>query len=129
MNLQTLLSFGRNPPLAPSAADDIGRLRDRLLNDALLWIAAVSVPALSLSISRVVTLGWRPLFLGQVVMVLIIWGIRQLLGELPGNAVSFAEPGSITLGVSLAPVPAEADRVWIRFGIEDTGVGIAPEER
>ena len=78
MNLQTLLSFGRNPPLAPSAADDIGRLRDRLLNDALLWIAAVSVPALSLSISRVVTLGWRPLFLGQVVMVLIIWGIWLL---------------------------------------------------
>ena len=58
--------------------DDIGRLRDRLLNDALLWIAAVSVPALSLSVSRMVTLGWRPLFLGQIVMVLIIWGIWLL---------------------------------------------------
>lgn len=78
MNFQTLLSAGRNPTSTPATADDIGCLRDRLLNDALLWIAAVSVPAVSLSISRVVTLGWRPLFLGQIVMVMIIWGIWLL---------------------------------------------------
>ncbi len=75
---QIFLSASRGPPMTQAATDDIGRLRDQLLNDALLWIAAVSVPALSLSISRVVTLGWRPLFLGQVVMVLIIWGIWLL---------------------------------------------------
>lgn len=78
MNAQTWLSASGDSPVMRSAGDDISRLRDRLLNDALLWIAAVSVPALSLSISRMVTLGWRPVFLGQVVMVLIIWGIWLL---------------------------------------------------
>lgn len=53
--------------------------------------------------------------------------IQQLLGELLGNAISFTERGSISLDVSIAPLPVEPDRIWIRFEIEDTGCGIAPE--
>jgi signal transduction histidine kinase len=83
MNAQAWLSVGRDLPGTHSVAGDIDRMRDKLLNDALLWIAAVSVPALSLSISRMVTLGWRPLFLGQVAMVVMIWGIWLLRHRLP----------------------------------------------
>ena len=83
MNAQAWLSVGRDSPRTHSVAGDIDLMRDKLLNDALLWIAAVSVPALSLSISRMVTLGWRPLFLGQVAMVVMIWGIWLLRHRLP----------------------------------------------
>ena len=83
MNAQAWFSVGRDLPGTHSVASDIDRMRDKLLNDALLWIAAVSVPALSLSISRMVTLGWRPLFLGQVAMVVMIWGIWLLRHRLP----------------------------------------------
>jgi len=58
----------------PNISDDVAGLRDKLLDDALLWIAAVSVPAVSLSLSRVFTMGWRPLFLGQILMLSMIWG-------------------------------------------------------
>ena len=83
MNAQAWLSVDRDSPRTHSIAGDIDLMRDKLLNDALLWIAAVSVPALSLSISRMVTLGWRPLFLGQVAMVVMIWGIWLLRHRLP----------------------------------------------
>lgn len=60
--------------MIPNISDDVAGLRDKLLDDALLWIAAVSVPAVSLSLSRVFTMGWRPLFLGQILMLSMIWG-------------------------------------------------------
>jgi len=62
------------PPASPRSSDDVASVRDKLLDDALLWIAAVSVPAVSLSLARVATMGWRPLFLGQIAMLSMIWG-------------------------------------------------------
>lgn len=53
--------------------------------------------------------------------------LRQLLSNLLTNAVKFTERGGITLNVvRLASRPEDA-RVWLRFGVRDTGIGIAPE--
>jgi signal transduction histidine kinase/HPt (histidine-containing phosphotransfer) domain-containing protein/ActR/RegA family two-component response regulator len=53
--------------------------------------------------------------------------LRQLLSNLLTNAVKFTERGGITLNVvRLASRPEDA-RVWLRFSVRDTGIGIAPE--
>jgi signal transduction histidine kinase len=51
--------------------------------------------------------------------------IRQVLFNLLGNAVKFTERGRVEFRVSVASASANAMRV--RFEIEDTGSGIAPE--
>ena len=48
--------------------------------------------------------------------------LRQILVNLLGNAVKFTEKGGVTLHATKAP---DGD---LRFDVEDTGVGIAPEE-
>ncbi len=51
--------------------------------------------------------------------------LRQVLYNLIGNGVKFTQRGSITLTVSSV---GENDRtVRLRFAIQDTGIGIAPE--
>jgi len=51
--------------------------------------------------------------------------LTQAFLNLANNAVKFTERGSVILRVE--PV-AEADgRVWLRFEVRDTGIGIAPE--
>ena len=58
-----------------------------------------------------------------------LWGdpyhLRQVLYNLIGNGIKFTESGSVALTVSSL---GESDRaVRLRFAIEDTGIGIAPE--
>lgn len=50
--------------------------------------------------------------------------LRQVLINLIGNAIKFTPTGGVTLRVTR--VTGEAD---IRFSVQDTGMGIAPEER
>lgn len=53
--------------------------------------------------------------------------VRQILFSLLGNAVKFTTSGHVHL--SLAPQgPPAADRIWLRFTVEDSGIGIAPEQ-
>ncbi|TCS13187.1 ATP-binding protein [Caulobacter sp. BK020] len=52
--------------------------------------------------------------------------VRQILINLLGNAIKFTASGRVSLRVSLAGPPGEAAR--LRFAIEDTGVGIAPDQ-
>jgi hypothetical protein len=61
--------------------------------------------------------------------------VEQILVNLLTNAVKFTEPGgSVTLTCGLARVPsADAevdphDRGWAYYRVEDTGIGIAPEQ-
>jgi len=51
--------------------------------------------------------------------------LRQILINLASNAVKFTDRGSVTLHVS---AQEETDsRVFLKFSIRDTGIGIAPE--
>lgn len=51
--------------------------------------------------------------------------IRQVLLNLLGNAIKFTERGSVTLRVKRGS--SSADRPIVRFEVQDTGIGIAPE--
>lgn len=51
--------------------------------------------------------------------------LRQVLINLLGNAIKFTDQGTVTLRVDV--LQQSADNATIRFGVTDTGVGIAPE--
>jgi two-component system sensor histidine kinase RpfC len=51
--------------------------------------------------------------------------LRQVLYNLIGNGVKFTQSGSVTLSISSLGESEHAVR--LRFAIEDTGIGIAPE--
>lgn len=51
--------------------------------------------------------------------------IRQVLGNLVGNAVKFTDSGYVALRVSAQLLAG--DRHCLRFEVEDTGIGIPPE--
>ncbi len=48
--------------------------------------------------------------------------LRQILVNLVGNAVKFTPNGQITLRVQV--IRAEEFRIWIRFEVQDTGIGL-----
>jgi signal transduction histidine kinase/ActR/RegA family two-component response regulator len=52
--------------------------------------------------------------------------LGQILLNLAGNAVKFTEAGTITIRILLAESPA--DRVMLRFEVEDTGIGVSAED-
>jgi len=54
--------------------------------------------------------------------------LRQLLVNLIGNAVKFTEEGSVTLRVDAKPIDA-GHRFLLIFEVQDTGIGIAPEDQ
>jgi signal transduction histidine kinase/DNA-binding response OmpR family regulator len=53
--------------------------------------------------------------------------LRQVLLNLLGNAVKFTDAGHVTLKVET--IALEGDRVQLRVAVEDTGAGIAPQDR
>jgi PAS domain S-box-containing protein len=54
--------------------------------------------------------------------------LRQVLLNLVGNAVKFTEAGSVTVSIRCQrPPPGPGGHVPVRFGVKDTGIGIAPE--
>jgi PAS domain S-box-containing protein len=51
--------------------------------------------------------------------------IRQVLMNLLGNAIKFTEQGGVALVLGLSPEAAsDADRVWLRLTVRDTGPGV-----
>jgi two-component system sensor histidine kinase RpfC len=51
--------------------------------------------------------------------------VQQILVNLLGNAIKFTAQGQVDLDVARAPRAHDDDRVWIRFEVADTGIGIA----
>jgi signal transduction histidine kinase/DNA-binding response OmpR family regulator/ligand-binding sensor domain-containing protein len=54
-------------------------------------------------------------------------GLKQILVNLGGNAVKFTETGHVHIRADAMPQQPDG-RIWIRFSVEDTGIGI-PAER
>jgi signal transduction histidine kinase/ligand-binding sensor domain-containing protein/ActR/RegA family two-component response regulator len=54
--------------------------------------------------------------------------LRQVLINLVGNAIKFTAKGRVTLRVGTT-VADGADRLMLRFEVEDTGIGIPPQDR
>jgi len=50
--------------------------------------------------------------------------LRQILFNLAGNAIKFTDAGRVVLRTRLESAPS-ADRVRLRFAVEDTGIGIS----
>ena len=56
--------------------------------------------------------------------------LRQALGNLVGNGVKFTESGGITVHVRReTDAPHNSETVALAFAVQDTGVGIRPDER
>ena len=56
--------------------------------------------------------------------------LRQLLGNLLGNAIKYTASGGVTLTVGpLAPALAGAGQGWLQLSVRDTGVGISAEQQ
>ena len=54
--------------------------------------------------------------------------LRQILINLLGNAVKFTDQGSVTLRLHARP-GGKPEQVLLAFEVEDTGIGIAPEDQ
>ncbi len=55
--------------------------------------------------------------------------LRQCLVNLVSNAVKFTEKGHVYMNVSMVRSAKEGDEDYIRFDIEDTGIGISAEKQ
>ena len=54
--------------------------------------------------------------------------LRQIVNNLLGNALKFTEKGSVTLSCSRIDGPAGDTRQWIRVKVQDTGIGMSPDQ-
>lgn len=54
--------------------------------------------------------------------------LRQVLINLLGNAVKFTEKGVVMLSLTTSALN-DAGKLWLIFDVEDTGIGIAPEDQ
>jgi len=89
------------------------------------FFAGTLEPFLSEADKKSLTLRWHvaPEVPGKLVGV--PGRLRQILTNLVSNALKFTDDGSVTVRGLL--LQEERDRVVIRFEVEDTGIGLAPE--
>ena len=53
--------------------------------------------------------------------------LRQVLTNLVGNAIKFTSNGFVRL--ELRPLDQSSQNTWLRFSVEDSGIGISPEKQ
>jgi signal transduction histidine kinase len=133
-------------PLSPEAREEVEQIRGSghhllgLIND-ILEFSAIESGQLKLAVSAVdvlhvatdvvreakLTVGKRPVVLevagdGPIFAHVDPRRLRQVIGNLVGNAVKFTERGTVT-------VTCVADGREVSIEVADTGKGIAPEEQ
>ncbi|MDJ1176788.1 hybrid sensor histidine kinase/response regulator [Roseofilum capinflatum] len=54
--------------------------------------------------------------------------LRQVLLNLLGNAIKFTDQGNVSFSVACSPKESSQTTTILRFAIEDTGVGMSPEQ-
>ncbi|MDR9499985.1 MAG: PAS domain-containing protein [Hydrogenovibrio sp.] len=52
--------------------------------------------------------------------------LRQVLNNLINNAIKFTEQGQVRLKIE--PINTQNDQAWLRFAIQDTGMGMSPNQ-
>ena len=52
--------------------------------------------------------------------------LQQILANLLSNAIKFTEYGSVTL--KIVPLPCDTGKACLRFSVQDSGIGINPED-
>ncbi len=67
-------SVDRGTNTVSTSGDYLSRLRDKLLNETLLWLSVVGLPILALSLARIPTTGWRPV-MGFQICVFALLGL------------------------------------------------------
>ena len=55
--------------------------------------------------------------------------LRQVLINLLGNAVKFTDQGFVRLAVRIDPTPMDPDHVALSISVQDSGIGIPPENQ
>lgn len=53
--------------------------------------------------------------------------LRQMLGNLAGNAIKFTSAGFVR--IEAAVVRETAQRAWLEFSVSDSGIGLSPEQQ
>jgi hypothetical protein len=52
-----------------SVPQDFASMRIQLFDDALLWVSLATIPAVSISLSRALIIGWKPLMALHLVLL------------------------------------------------------------
>jgi signal transduction histidine kinase/CheY-like chemotaxis protein/HPt (histidine-containing phosphotransfer) domain-containing protein len=55
--------------------------------------------------------------------------LEQILINLVNNAIKFTDRGLISLSITPIPNPQDTQAVWLRLSIQDTGIGMTPEQQ
>jgi signal transduction histidine kinase len=92
------------------------------LVDDLLELSAESAQARGLSLSAAIAPDLPPVLLGDITR------LRQIVGNLVGNATKFTHSGFVVVRLGLCAPPPDrplvAGTVWVRCEVEDSGIGI-----
>ena len=72
-SLRFIKSLFLSPADEEALRFDLPTMRNHLLNDMLFWLACVTVPAVVLSLSRALSIGWRPLMDLHFMLLAMLW--------------------------------------------------------
>ena len=59
-----------------TSTEDIDSLKNQLLDDIILWISVTTTVGVSVSLSRIFVIGWKPLMAIHLLVLISIWSLR-----------------------------------------------------